>query len=211
MRETRLLPETLPLFPLGGAILLPGAQLPLNVFEPRYLNMVDDVRREGGHIGIIQIRDGGTPERPHLAPVGCAGRLEQFEETRDGRYLINLVGVSRFRLAAEEDSAAPYRIARPDYAPYRADLQPPAELGGDRKRLVALLQAWFSAEHISTDWAALTRAPLADIVDQLAVGAPFSASERQAMLEAEDAETRLLVMEETLAERLAGSADGPLQ
>lgn len=102
------LPQVIPVFPLGGTILLPRGQLPLNIFEPRYLNMVDDAMAGDRIIGLVQ-PNGGTPALPSLSPIGCAGRITSFAETSDGRYLITLTGVSRFRIAAEMPSKAPYR------------------------------------------------------------------------------------------------------
>ncbi len=211
MTDTRSLPDQLPLFPLGGAILLPGEFLPLNVFEPRYLNMLDDVRRGGGHIGIIQTRQGGTPDKPELRRVGGAGRLVHFDETPDGRYLITLKGVSRFVLAEELDTPTPYRVARPDYTPFAQDLEPRSEIDGDRGRLVTLLQAWFQAEHVAADWESVGAAPLVTLVDQLSMVAPFAAAEKQKLLEAETPAVRLETMQAILAEHLTGGADGPLQ
>ncbi|WP_300545647.1 LON peptidase substrate-binding domain-containing protein [Maricaulis sp.] len=204
-------PTDLPLFPLGGTILLPGERLPLNVFEPRYLNMIDDVRRGPGHIGIIQIRPGGTPEKPTLAGIGGAGRVDHFEETGDGRYLITLTGVSRFVMVEELERATPYRVARADYAPFAHDLEPRSEIEGDRDRLVRMLQAWFQNEHVAADWESVAEAPLTTLVDQLSMVAPFGAQDRQRLLEAADTAARLGEMEAILAERLAGGADGPVQ
>ncbi|WP_291844800.1 LON peptidase substrate-binding domain-containing protein [Maricaulis sp.] len=211
MSQDISLPDRLPLFPLGGAILLPGEILPLNVFEPRYLNMLDDVRRDGGHIGIIQTRPGGDPQCPDLARVGGVGRLKQWQETEDGRYLITLVGVSRFRLVRELDATTPYRVAEPDYTPFSDDLLPRHEPSGERERLLQLLQAWFQAEHLTADWRSLRDAPMAVLVDQLSMSAPFPSGDRQALLEAPDATSRLELMQSLLAARIAGSADGSLQ
>ncbi len=208
MTAATLLPAELPLFPLKGAILLPGEYLPLNVFEPRYLNMVDDARREGGHIGIIQSR-AGRPDLPELELVGCAGRIEEFSETDDGRYLINLKGVARFTLVREIASATPYRVARAHYGRFEADLQPRSELSEDRDRLTYLLQAWFHAEDLTADWKSLSAAPLGSLVDRLAMIAPFEPEEKQRLLEAFDVRQRLSVMEDIIAARLADNAGGP--
>lgn len=207
MTAATLLPADLPLFPLAGAILLPGEVLPLNVFEPRYLNMVDDVRRGGEHIGIVQTRP-GSPDRPGLERVGCAGRLDGFSETDDGRYLITLRGVARFVLSSELDAMTPYRIARADYADFERDLAPRGDLSEDRNRLTYLLQAWFHAENLSADWESLAAAPLISLVDRLSMLAPFDPPEKQRLLEAADGTHRLAVMEDIIAARLADSADG---
>ncbi|RKR00394.1 LON peptidase substrate-binding domain-containing protein [Maricaulis maris] len=211
MSQNLPLPDQLPLFPLGGAILLPGEILPLNVFEPRYLNMLDDVRRGGGHIGIIQTRPGSDPGHPELAVIGGVGRLKQCQETEDGRYLITLVGVSRFRLEREIATKTPYRVAEPDYTPFRDDLLPRREPDADRERLLQLLQAWFQAEQLTADWRSLRDAPIAVLVDQLSMNAPFPARDRQALLEAPDSAARLDLMQALLAARIADSADGPIQ
>lgn len=211
MTDIRSLPDLLPLFPLGGAILLPGEFLPLNVFEPRYLNMLDDVQQGSGYIGIIQTRQGGTPDKPELRRIGGAGRVVHFEETSDGRYLITLKGVSRFVLSEEVDTPKPYRVARPDYSAFSQDLEPRTEIEGDRGRLVQMLQAWFQSEQVSADWESVGAAPLVTLVDQLSMVAPFAAAEKQQLLEADDSERRLETMQAILAEHLTGGADGPLQ
>ncbi len=211
MSKTRTLPDELPLFPLGGTILLPGERLPLNVFEPRYLNMLDDVRTGEGFIGIIQVRPGGAPDRPALASVGTAGRLDHFEETDDGRYLIALTGVCRFVLTGEVDAQKPYRVARANYGPFFMDIEPRREVEADRTRLIRMLQAWFRSEHVAADWESVAEAPLVTVVDQLSMSAPFGALDRQRLLEAADSTARLGEMEAILAERLAGDAGGPVQ
>ena len=211
MSKTRTLPDELPLFPLGGTILLPGERLPLNVFEPRYLNMLDDVRTGDGFIGIIQVRPGGTPDRPALAGVGTAGRLDHFEETDDGRYLIALTGVCRFVLTGEVKARTPYRVARADYGPFFMDIEPRREVEADRSRLIRMLQAWFQSEHVAADWESVAEAPLVTVVDQLSMSAPFGALDWQRLLEAADSTARLGEMEAILAERLAGGAGGPVQ
>lgn len=211
MSQSHDLPDELPLFPLGGAILLPGEILPLNVFEPRYLNMLDDVRRAGGHIGIIQTRPGGDPQHPALAGVGTAGRLKQWQETDDGRYLISLVGASRFRLAREIDAPTPYRVAEADYEPFTHDLSPRIEPQGDRSHLLQLLQVWFQAESLTADWQSLKSAPMAVLIDQLSMSAPFPAADRQSLLEATNTTARLELMQTLLARRIADSASGSVQ
>ena len=204
-------PEILPLFPLGSAILLPGEVLPLNVFEPRYLNMLDDIRSGGMHIGIVQPMPGGDPAAPALKSVGGAGKLTGFRETEDGRYLITLEGVCRFRLVEELACDTPYRVARADYAAF-GDLDRETQaFVADRTRLVALLQAWLAQEGVDADWEAVGQAPLANVVDRLAMAAPFCSSEKQSLLEAPDVSARYERMQDIIAERLADSAGGPPQ
>ncbi|MHA6289023.1 LON peptidase substrate-binding domain-containing protein [Maricaulis sp. CAU 1757] len=196
------LPTHLPLFPLRGAILLPGLRLPLNVFEPRYLNMVDDVRADGGMIGIIQTRNSGNASQPALADIGGAGKLVAFRETSDGRYLIELEGVSRFRLVGESDAPTPYRIGKPDFAAFAGDLDPDAShapVEAERGRLVQLLTAWLGAEGVRVEPGLLQRTELTLLVDELAMQAPFAAADRQRLLEAANAPARVAVMQDIVA------------
>ncbi|WP_417482804.1 LON peptidase substrate-binding domain-containing protein [Maricaulis sp.] len=211
MTDTRTLPASLPLFPLAGCILLPGELLPLNVFEPRYLNMIDDARREGGHIGIIQPVTEPADGEPSLRRIGTAGRIKSFVETRDGRYLVTLDGVSRFELAAEADVATPYRIGRVDYRPFLQDLAPRPPLDGDRGRLLRLLQIWFGDAQIQTDWPTLETMPFEALVDRLAMLAPLPPQARQDLLEAPDSAARLALIESLVAGLIASSAGGTLQ
>ena len=120
------------MFPLDGALLLPGGQLPLNIFEPRYLNMIDDAMAGDRMIGMVQTR-GGDPERPTLAPIGCVGKITSFAETPDGRYMISLTGLCRFALGDELPVATPYRQVRARFAPFEDDLHPAPELGRYRQ------------------------------------------------------------------------------
>jgi Lon protease-like protein len=211
MNKTRTLPASLPLFPLAGCILLPGELLPLNVFEPRYLNMVDDARREGGHIGIIQPQADRAAGPPSLRRIGTAGLIKSWVETRDGRYLLTLDGVSRFALDAETDAATPYRIGQVDYTPFAQDLAPRPPLDGDRPHLIRLLQTWFGGEQIQLDWTGLDAMPLEALVDRLAMLAPLPAEARQHLLEAPDSAARLARLESLVTTLIAGRAGGTLQ
>lgn len=185
------LPQTAPLFPLDGVLLLPGGQLPLNVFEPRYLNMIDDVMGGDRVIGIVQTTPGGERTRPALAAVGCLGRVTSFSETGDGRYLITLTGVGRFRLGPELNTPTPYRQARLDYAPYAADLDPAPDLGESRPMLLSALRAYLERRELGVDWTAAEAAPLEALVNSLCMALPFDGPEKQALLEAEDLPGRL--------------------
>lgn len=206
---SQTLPDLLPLFPLDSAILLPGEVLPLNVFEPRYLNMTDDAMAGDRLIGIIQTRPGGEKECPALESIGGAGRIVSHKETDEGRYLISLEGVGRFQLADEVDMGMPYRIGRVDWTPFARDSAgPDALLGADRDRLIQLLQAWFLSENLATDWDAIAQAPLPRVVNQLAMGAPFSAREKQDMLEAPEEAERFETLSSIIERRLAEGAGG---
>lgn len=183
----RELPEALPLFPLPGALLLPGGQLPLNVFEPRYLRMVDDALGEHRLIGMVQPRPCEKSEKKHppLYSVGCAGRITSFAEAGDGRYLITLTGVRRFEIQRELPIDTPYRQALVDWTRYARDDQsdPTASLV-DRRRLEGAMRQYLETEGLKTDWKAVGQAPVDALVASLAMGCPFAPSEKQALLEA---------------------------
>jgi Lon protease-like protein len=186
------LPQVIPLFPLDGALLLPHAARPLNIFEPRYLNMLDDAMAAERIIGMVQTAPGGSVERPLLRHVGCAGRVTAFGETPDGRYLISLHGLSRFRLVEELPAVMPYRQARVDFPAFAADLEPlPSSLGGaDRRRLMEALQPYLDHRSLRVDWGGLEEAPIAALVNSLSMALPFDPAEQQALLEAEDLDAR---------------------
>lgn len=187
------LPDVIPIFPLAGVLLLPGGTLPLNIFERRYLNMTADcLKTDHRLIGMIQPTgedDAETAARPgrtgpRLYPLGCAGRLVSFAETPDGRYLINLAGVARFRIAEELPLERGYRRIRPDFSPYEADLDPAAPMGLDRDRLTGVLGQYFTAQNIQPNWETIEKMGDRDLVTFLAMGCPFDPSEKQALLEA---------------------------
>ncbi len=175
------LPETLPVFPLPGVLLLPTGSLPLNIFEKRYLSMVEDAMASPHRmIGMIQPRD----ETESLYDVGCAGKITEFRETGDGRFLITLNGICRFRIVGEVPSKTLYRQARMDWSPYGADLTMPTCLDIDREKLNSLLQTYFSHQDMNCDWEAIKKAPDSRLLTCLAMVCPFEAKEKQALLEA---------------------------
>ena len=180
------LPMVIPVFPLDGALLLPHAALPLNIFEPRYLAMVDEAMATERVIGMVQTRPGGDPERPGLQTVGCAGRITSFAETSDGRYLITLTGLSRFQTREELPAVGPYRRVRADYAAYEGDLamDQDADEGFDRLRLLAALKAYLHRRAMDVDWDTARDAPVVALVNSLAMALPFEPAEKQALLEA---------------------------
>ncbi len=190
--DIRELPETLPVFPLEGAVLLPRGELPLNIFEPRYVQMVDEAIAADRLIGMIQplpSGNGATP--PPLFQIGCAGRITRFAETGDGRYLITLTGVGRFRIEKEETSSAPYRRFRVNYAGFEADLLPGAgENAVDRESMIAMLRTFAESSKLEVDWASIDAAPTETLVNALAMMSPFGANEKQALVEAIDLKTR---------------------
>ncbi|HXF89114.1 MAG TPA: LON peptidase substrate-binding domain-containing protein [Xanthobacteraceae bacterium] len=212
------LPDIIPVFPLVGALLLPRGQMPLNIFEPRYLAMVDDALREGHRlIGMIQPdpAHSGLTLKPKLFSVGCVGRLTQFAESGDGRYLIQLTGISRFRVENEIDTPTPYRKCRVSYAPFIDDFT--ARKGEDlvdRKALLDALSAFLKANNLRTDWEGIEHAPNEALVNALAMMSPYGPAEKQAMLEAPDLKTRaeilIAVTRIELAKKSAGG-ESPLQ
>src|SRR5579862_6683523 len=195
-REPIVLPQVLPIFPLTGVLLLPRGRLPLNIFEPRYLAMTSDALGGERLIGMVQPSEpqndgrGGGGISPALYPVGCAGRMTQFSETDDGRYLITLTGVSRFRVVEELPLLSGYRRVVPDWRPFAGDRNAAGDLGFDRERLLRGLRSYFAQRQISADFDAIDKAPGEYLVTSLAMACPFAPSEKQALLEAVDLDTR---------------------
>lgn len=187
------LPETLPLFPLPGALLLPRGQMPLNIFEPRYLAMIDAAMAGHRLIGMIQPdpADKTGVGLPPLYPVGTAGRITQLAETGDGRYLVQLTGVARFRLAEELPASTLFRQARVDFTAFEDDLEPRlGEDAVDRTAIVQALRAFSEANDIQIDWKNVGEAPNEALVNALCMMAPFGVPEKQALLESADLKTR---------------------
>lgn len=187
------LPETIPVFPLPRALLLPRVELPLNIFEPRYLAMIDDALRGDRLIGMIQPDETkeGSAQTPQLYSIGCVGRLTQFAETGDGRYQVVLTGVSRFRLKEEVGGTQPYRRCKVDFVPFEDDLVP--RLGEDevdREKLLKTLSNYLAANSIEADWNGISEAPTEALVNGLSLMSPFGVREKQALLEAADLRTR---------------------
>lgn len=206
----RDLPATLPVFPLPGVLLLPGGRLPLNVFEPRYLNMVADALKGSRLIGMVQPAEPvADPSHPALQRVGCAGRIVSFSETDDGRYLIVLTGVCRFEIAAELPLESGYRPVRADWSRFRHDLGEEDESAIDRPRFLAAVERYLKAKEVKADWEAIREADLAALVTSLAMNCPFGAMEKQALLEAPDLAARAASMIAILEmAALSGDEDG---
>ena len=181
------LPEAFPIFPLPGALLLPRSKLPLNIFEPRYLAMVEDALGAGRMIAMIQ-PDASAPataKGPGLFRVGCLGRLTSFSESDDGRYQITLAGVTRFRVVEELETIRGYRRVRGDYSPFVMDLDPSAQPAGvARAALSAALEQFFSHRNINANWEAIRSLPETAFGLTLAMVCPFEPAEKQALLEA---------------------------
>lgn len=188
------LPEIIPVFPLPGATLLPRTQLPLNIFEPRYLHMVFDAL--GGHrcIGMIQPGGDATEERPALSQVGCLGRITGYNETEDGRLLINLHGVCRFHVEEELESLHGYRRVRAGWQDYLPDLREDSGFSLERAAFKATMSTFFDDNGIRVDWEGLDKMPDERVVNFLAMHLPFASQEKQALLEAKDVEARYQVL-----------------
>lgn len=193
-RNTGDLPSVIPIFPLAGALLLPRGQLPLNIFEPRYLAMIDDALRDG-HRLIGMIQPDGITEAPRVKPslfkVGCVGRITQLAESGDGRYIIELTGVTRFRIDAELDVKTDYRQCRVTYTTFADDLV--ARKGEDAVNREALLRAltdFMNANQMTADWDDIGEAPTEALVNGLSMMSPYGPAEKQALLEAPDLKTR---------------------
>ncbi len=207
------LPQVIPVFPLPGAILLPRGQLPLNIFEPRYLNMIDDAMAGDRIIGMLQPQ-AGSARLPNLSPVGCAGRITSFAETSDGRYLITLTGCARFRLASELPAQTPYRQIRADFTPFEDDLSAPPvdDIGLDRDGLLDALRAYLETRGLDIDWDTAETAPPEALINSLSMALPFEPPEKQALLEAVSLTDRSDVLTALLTIDAAtdGEGDAPL-
>jgi len=212
------LPGVIAIFPLPGALLLPRGQMPLNIFEPRYLAIVDDAMRSGLRlIGMIQpdpAHPGPDANKPYLFRVGCAGRITQLAESGDGRYLIQLTGVARFRIEEELAIGTPYRQCRVTYQPFLDDFTACKGEGEvDRKTLLRTLSDFLKANNLKADWESIENAPNEALVNALAMMSPYGPAEKQALLEAPDLKTRAEILVAVTEIELAKSKTGetPLQ
>lgn len=214
MKRPTDLPGTIPIFPLPGALLLPRSRLPLHIFEPRYLAMLDDALKSDHRlIGMIQPRvvPGSEEERLHV--IGCAGRVTAFSETEDGRYLVTLSGMSRFRTLGEEDGFQPYRRMSVEWRGFTDDLgNEEHDADFDRDRFLHLLARYFDEQELSTDWDSLREAEDELLINSISMLCPFPPEDKQALLEAPTLSTR----RETLVTLLefamrGGTGEEPLQ
>ena len=192
------LPQVIPVFPLPGALLLPRGQMPLNIFEPRYLAMIDDAMADRHRlIGMIQpdTAHPGPEDKPNLYKIGCAGRITQLAETGDGRYLLELTGVARFRIANEPAVLTPYRQCGVDFHPFADDfVARKGESAVDREALLKALAGFLKANKLNADWEGIEKAPNEALVNALAMMSPYGSADKQAMLEAPDLKTRAEVL-----------------
>jgi uncharacterized protein len=218
-RTAHDLPTRLPVFPLAGALLLPRTKLPLNIFEPRYLAMVNDNMAGGRIIGMIQplvaeAEAAAGDDRPAIQSVGCAGRITSYTETDDGRLLIVLTGIARFRVRAENETAGPYREVEADFAPFADDLT--AGLGEaevDRQELIETLRVYLEARQLVADWGEVEAASTELLVNSLSALSPYAPEDKQALLEAADLKARadMLIALTEMALARADGADPRLQ
>jgi len=205
------LPEVLPIFPLGGAIVLPGRQLPLNIFEPRYLNMVFDTLGGTRMVGMIQPAAEATRSgSDSVRRVGCAGRITRFAESDDGRLMIVLTGVCRFAIDAELESRQGYRRVTPDWSDYAADLDPDHDVSIDRQGLRKVLKQLADFRGLQLDWEQAEELPDPVYVDAFAMNLPLPDEEKQALLEAENVDVRAQLLV-GLASMALGGTDSPSQ
>jgi uncharacterized protein len=212
------LPEVIPVFPLAGALLLPRGQMPLNIFELRYLSMIDDSFRDGHRlIGMIQpdITHSPNEDQPVLFRIGCVGRITQLAETGDGRYILELTGVSRFKVVEEMTVLTAYRQCKVDYFPFIDDFTArKGEDAVDREALLAVLSDFLKANNLKVDWEGIENAPNEALVNALAMMSPYGPAEKQAMLEAPDLKTRaeiLIAITQIDLAKKRTSGDPPLQ
>jgi Lon protease-like protein len=192
------LPEVIPVFPLPGALLLPRGQMPLNIFEPRYLSMVDDALRDGHRlIGMVQpdTARGDKTDVPPLYKVGCVGRITELAESGDGRYLIELTGIARFLIERELTVGTAYRQCRVTFAPFANDfVARKGENEVDRPALLTALRDFLDANNLNADWEGIEKAPNEALVNALAMMSPYGSAEKQALLEAPDLKTRAEIL-----------------
>ncbi len=207
------LPEAIPVFPLTGVLLLPHGTLPLNIFEPRYVQMVDDaLATKNKLIGMVQPKPDTQSECPEIYQMGCAGRITDYSETSDGRYLINLTGISRFEITDELSATTLYRQVKPNWRPFEDDISASDCLGLNRPKLKELLKSYFQQEGLSCDWDMVDQAGDEKLITCLAMVCPFEPREKQALLEAGTckgrAELFMTMLEMALQNRLPEDGAG---
>jgi len=213
------LPGTLPIFPLAGALLLPRGVLPLNIFEPRYVAMVDAALRSGDRlIGMIQPQTVGAADagtNPAIHDIGCAGRITGFNETDDGRILMTLTGICRFKVTQELDAMTPFRQVKADYGPFANDLEAGSgELDVSRTELLDVVRRYLEANNLQADWDAIEQSSNEALVNSLSMISPFGPQEKQAMLEADSLEQRnqiLIALAEMALAQTQADDDATLQ
>ncbi len=193
-KNIKNLPNSIPIFPLDGALLLPGGILPLNIFEPRYIALVDSVIGDHRLVGMIQPLSNNELNNKNLYPVGCAGRITSLTETEDNRYLIELTGLLRFKISKEQKSINGFRLIAPDWEGYKLDLMPPNESSIDRTELFDEIKKYFSRNKIDANMSDISSASLHQLVSTFSQICSFQPNEKQALLEAVSLEDRVKIM-----------------
>jgi uncharacterized protein len=201
------LPGELPVFPLTGVLLLPQGKLPLNIFEPRYLNMINAALGGDRMIGMVQPKGPNEGDQPDIYRTGCAGRITSFNESEDGRYLITLTGFIRFNIAEELPLRDGYRVAAPEWTAFRSDLTEETGAGINRERMLRALKGYFAVNKVDANWDAIKDTTTDRLVNALAMMCPFQPSEKQALLEAPTLADRANVMVALLEMSLAANDD----
>ncbi|MEP5154225.1 LON peptidase substrate-binding domain-containing protein [Planktotalea sp.] len=192
MKKIGDLPDIVPAFPLSGALLLPRSRMPLHIFEPRYLAMIDDaLKTQGRLIAMIQPNPGRSGDENGLHQIGCAGRITQFSELEDGRYMLTLAGISRFRVVNEVEGFTPYRRVNVTWDGFERDLQAASEtIDYDRDGFLNLLSKYFVSRNLDTDWETLKDADDELLINSLSMMLEFEPEDKQALLEAPSLQTR---------------------
>jgi uncharacterized protein len=211
-RKPSDLPKTIPVFPLSGALLLPRTDLPLSIFEPRYMSMIDDAMYGDRIIGMIQPVENDETDKPKLETVGCAGRITSYSETDDGRFLITITGVCRFIVKKEVQTRGPYRLVSPNYKPFAVDFV--NETGArsvNRDQLITAFRQYLEANNMSADWDEVNTVSTEVLVNTLSLLAPYPPREKQALLEAPDLKSRADVLVALTEMALAKSSPGKPQ
>ena len=214
MQDWTDLPGTVPVFPLTGALLLPRGALPLNIFEPRYRAMVEDAIKGKRVIGMVQPRahDAETREPP-VYDIGCAGRLTAFQELEDGRYIITLTGIRRFRIVEEMARTTPYRLFRVDYTDFMQDFEPQEATSADRDYFLKLIRQYVDIQGFAVDWDVIENTDTETLIHASSTLAPWAPNEKQLLLEAPDVDSRYqtLIALYEMAIAQARGAGGSLQ
>ena len=200
MQKQNKLPSIIPIFPLSNFIIFPNTTVPLNIFEPRYIQMINDSMKSHRMIGMIQPKKSGELKKPDLYEVGCIGKITSFNETDDGRYLIIINGVSRFKIEEEIKSENLYRSCKVSYQKYIKDLEDKIEEYPikDLDKIFKDLQNLFEKKGFMVDWSSLKKQNFSNTLNTLSMASPFSLEEKQALLETKDLSTRKLRLEQIL-------------
>ena len=200
MKSIRDLPEEIPIFPLSNFIIFPNTTVPLNIFEPRYIQMINDSMKSHRMIGMVQPKKSGELKKPDLYEVGCIGKITSFNETEDGRYLIIINGVSRFNIDEEIDTDRLYRLCKVNYRNYIKDLDNKIEELNvtELDKIFQDLKSLFEKKGFMVDWSNLKKQDFSNTLNTLSMASPFSLEEKQVLLETKDLNTRKLMLEDIL-------------